>query len=75
MDLKGEDQFYTMLLAEIFEKIRFLHNKFTKFTEITIFGLFNYKLLENLTCWGNSAPDSFSALKKSIKFTYSDFYN
>jgi len=52
-----------MPMAEIFQKIRFFHNKFMKFAEIAIFGLFNYKLLENPTCWSNSAAKLFSASK------------
>jgi len=71
MDLK-DDCYYTMSLAEIFQKIKFSHNKFIKFAKITIFRLLNQKLLTNLTCWGNSAarfvfsiknlPDSLTVL-------------
>jgi len=70
MDLKDEDKYYPMPLAEIFQKIRFPYNKFMKFVEIAIFGLFNYKLLENLTCWENSAARFVFSVKKSIRFTY-----
>jgi len=38
MDLRGKDQYYTVPLSEIFQKIRFFHNKFMKFAEIAIFG-------------------------------------
>lgn len=35
-----------ILLAEIFQKICFIHNKFMKFSEIAIFGSFNHKYLK-----------------------------
>jgi len=75
VDLKGKSEYYTLPLAEIFQKIRVPHNKFMKLAKIAIFGPFNYKLFKNLACWGNSAAGFAFSVTKSIRFTYSAFCN